>query len=265
MLCLRLSMLLLCCLPALLQAADAERPSCASSNATLEPFAPVTAQSLSHAQADGLLRLFRNLDGEWRGSLVEQVCMDNSAAQTRDYTASLKLVAGSGKLQLAGQYVRTKDGVMRRFKRKLLLTGDGLRVDHSSRVGEVELDYADATGLRYVQRYRTVHKLPGDPKAAAAAPVNPLAAVVSAVVNSVAGSDAATDDDAATDEDAGGGTNLVTGDPLPKAQPEPRRRSLAREERFSLQTNGSRQLILIQDFYTQGAFTGSMRWQLQRR
>jgi hypothetical protein len=256
----RLSMLLLCCLPALLQAADVERPSCASSSATLEPFAPVTGQALSHAQADALRRLFRSLDGQWRGSVVEQVCMVSGATQTRDYTAALKLVAGSGQLQLSGQYVQANSGVMRRFTRKLLLTGDGLRVDQPSRAGEVELGHADATGLDYVQRYRTVHKLPADPNAPAAGPASPLAAVLSLV----AGGEAASED-AAPSDDVARGSNLVSGEPLPKAPPEPERRSLRREERFSLQTNGARQLTLIQDFYTQGAFTGSMRWQLQRR
>lgn len=252
--------ILLCGLPVVSFAAEVDNASCQTAQASEEAFEPVAGQALTRAQADALQRLFRDLGGDWQGHAVEQVCMVSGSTRTHAYSVQLRLDGSTKQLLITGQYQQDNNGASRRFTRKLLLTSDGLRVDHAGGVGDVALRRADRSGLGYAQRYRTVQALPEDPNAAAtSAPSDPVVSVLSAASQVFL-------DDGTTSGDTDSSSNLVTGE-VATTQPaaQPRRRSLVREERFTLQTSGSRQLTLTQDFYTQGAFTGSMHWQLQRR
>lgn len=251
------TLLLLCLLPALSRAADPAPATCGAP-VEFKGFAPTVSRTLTRDEAHQLARLFRHLGGEWSGSLVETVCMVSGANQTRRYQAELKLVRSSDGLHLDGRYLQQRSHVSRVFKRRLLLTDGGLRVDNPSRIGEVEVLRADAGGLAYLQRYRTVHTLP-QPQSNSG---QQGGSGTAAGAQSQSGQAAAAGDGPVA---VAGSGNLVTGSDQPQQAPEPVRRSLTRGERFTLQASDSRHLVLIQDYFTQGAYTGSMRWELQRR
>ena len=71
--------LLLCLLPALGWAAEQRPASCGGAIGD-KPFTPTVSRTLSRAEASQLGRLFRGLDGQWHGTLIETVCMLSGVA-----------------------------------------------------------------------------------------------------------------------------------------------------------------------------------------
>lgn len=239
----RLPVLALCCLPVLSSAADAEAPlQCrpAAEAETPELFEPARGEPLSYDEQRDLRLLFAAAEGRWSGSAVDRVCMVAGHTKAREFRAELKLTSTREGLRIAGEYRQVSSGATWRFNRRLFLTPEGLRVDQRSRVGEVELTGAARDALSYVQRYRTVHSFPAEgagPPGAGGTP-GPGAAA--------------------------GTSNVVSESGAIPTEPPPKRRSVQREERFSLQLGGSRHLVLVQDFFIQGTYTGTMRWDLRR-
>lgn len=240
------TLLLLCCLP---PSAFADGPPVCGVTQLEQGFEPAEGRRLSHAEARTVTRLFRRLDGEWQGRMTEIVCMLSGNHRRYDFATEFKLQGNSNGLRLDGRYSRPGSGATRLFTRRLLIAGGELRVDQSSRAGEVELLQAEPGVLRYAQRYRTVHELPQP-----------------ASTNKGDGQDSGQGAGAGSNgQDAVAGTaNLVSGQQTEAKDPPPIRRSQTREERFTLQASGSH-LVLVQDYYTQGVYAGTMRWELRRR
>jgi len=249
--------LALCALPALSPAADAPLPplSCAAPRApdSVPPFEPAEARDLTYRERHDLQRLFKMLDGRWQGPLRESVCMLSGAGKQHHYQADLLIHAGHDRLDIRGDYRQTRQRVTRRFNRQLYLTADGLRVDLPSRAGEVELVEVGPRRLVYVSHYRVGFRQPagkgqdgqGGQSGQGAQTGNGVAygAVTGATVQ-VAVLPAAAEDN---------------------PQPRPRRASLIRRQRVTVELLSSRRLQITEQYFTQGAYSGSMNWQLRRQ
>jgi hypothetical protein len=229
-------------LPLLASAADeAGAPlQCLPPTEWQEPplFEPVSARPLTDKESRDLRRLFRNLDGQWRGGLVEEICMHSGGSRQRSYDAKLDIDASSDELKLVGDYVDTKVRTRQRFQKRLFLTPDGLRVDVPSRAGEVELLEASTDMVAYRLRYRHVLRR------AATAPIG-SAPVQSAVIGA-------------------GNLAVEVNDDSSDSQAPPQRASVAREERFMLRAMDRRNIEVTQQFFSQGIYTGSMTWRMRR-
>ncbi len=234
-------------LPGLAGAAEPVAPVCQSGGQEVAPFEPIDAQPLTHEQARGVRLFFDRVDGSWSGRMTETVCMQSGEVRRRGHTAELVVKEIRGGLQVSGETVQDAGGAKRRFSRRLLLAGGRLHVDRASAAGEVQLDHADRRELSYRQRFRTTHELTQPPQGKAGQPATgSIGGDTSAVV-------------------VAGGTDVVSTTVTPQPQPKPVRRSLMREERFTVTKSSARHLQMRQDFYTQGAYTGTKLWDLRKR
>lgn len=231
-------------------------------------FEPVPARPLTHQEERDLQRLFRSVDGGWRGPGVEQICMHSGGAKERQYEVTLKAQGSRDELRLHADYLLRELRTRQRFSKQLFLTPDGLRVDQRSRAGEVELVQADAATLVYRQRYRTVFRRAEEQPQGSATLVQQGVGGASNVVTLIpaAEASAAAGDPFAADPAAAAATaaTAATADATAETKPPPKRTSVAREELFTLRLIDARNLEITQQFFTQGAYTGSMTWRLQR-
>jgi hypothetical protein len=236
----------LCCLAMPLWAKDAQQqtavvPLSCGTVIKLEPsfYEPVKARNLTREEQRDLRKLFSRVAGEWRGRMVEDICMLSGATRHRRYDSSRKARVLSDGLELRGDDVRTDVRSKKHHTRRFYITPDGLRVDTRSRAGEVELLEAGDRVLSFLRHYRTARRNPAQ---------SPQGAVGTAAQQTA---------------DAGDGTG-VTGGSGDQTAPRTNPGSVAHEERYSLQLVGPNELTVTQQFISQGIYSGSMTWHLRR-
>lgn len=269
-----LSLVALLCLPPALLAADDPGAAlvCKPPAEWQAPpaFEPVSARPLTARERRDLQRLFRALEGDWRGGLQEHICMHSGGSKQRNYQLELEIDAVGDELRMRGDYVQPELRTRRRLIKRLFVTPDGLRVDVSSRAGEVELLQADADTLAYRLRFRHVLRRdlntgPGGlPPTGQGPAVQGAVAGASNLATQADGEGDGGDADTATPPD-GGSTSAGGDGAATDAQAPSKIASVAREERFTLRRLGQRSIEVTQQFFTQGVYTGSMTWQLRRR
>jgi hypothetical protein len=264
---------LLCLSPAALAAEDPGAPLVCKPPAEWQAppaFEPVTARPLTGQEQRDLQRLFRSLEGDWQGGLQEHICMHSGGSKQRDYQLELEIDAVGDELRMRGDYVQPELRTRRRLIKRLFVTPDGLRVDVSSRAGEVELMQADSNTLAYRLRFRHVLRRdlntgPGRMPSTGQGAVVP-GAIAGASNLTTQGEGEGADGDADTAAPTDGGSPPAGGDDTATdAQAPSKIASVAREERFTLRRLGQRSIEVSQQFFTQGVYTGSMTWQLRRR
>jgi hypothetical protein len=217
--------------------AEPEVLSCGDSAGEGE-FAPVKPRPLTGAERRDLERLFDQLDGKWIGSKSEIVCMLSGSVKQHGFRSTLRAHETGNGLELSGEDVRLDGEAKQRHKRRFFITPDGLRVDNSSSLGDVEPLLISDSAVSFVRRYRTVRRQESAGSGGGLVIQRQLAdgSRRSLVVQSSA--QAGADDD--------------------------KRFSRTHEERYYLQLSGDRGLTITQQFFVQGAYTGSMVWQLRR-
>jgi hypothetical protein len=205
-------------------------------------FEPVENRPLTDTEQRDLETLFEQLAGEWRGTLDEQVCMLNGSVKQYGSTSTLKARETGDGLTMRGDDTRREGGAKRVHKRSFHITAEGLRVDARSALGDIEpLKIAD-DGLAFMRRYRTLHQ-----RGESAPEPQPEGGVLVQRV-----------------EEDGSLTTVGVLPAVPVAEPPKRRFSTTREERYYLQLSGGNELTLTQQFFTQGVYSGTKSWRLQR-
>lgn len=246
----RVLMLGLCCLSWPLWAAEAQPPATAEPLACgvvtkIDPsfYEPAKARKLTDTEQRDLRRLFSRLAGDWRGRMVEEVCMVSGPAKRRLSRSALTVRALGDALEMRGDDVREDVGIKKHYQRRFYITPDGLRVDSRSRAGEVELLQAGNNGLSFLRHYRTSRK-PRQTQQGSAGIVYRRTDAGGVATSIAAG---------VTGQAAGSSTQQ-------QASPT----SVANEERYTLQLGHANTLTVTQHFIRQGVYTGSMSWRLRR-
>lgn len=201
-------------------------------------FAPVKPRALTREEGRDLRSLFKQLDGDWGGRKTETVCMLNGSARLHGFSSTLNAHESGKQLQLAAEDVRDGSGAKQHHKRRFYNTPDGLRVDNPSSLGEVEPLLISDSAVSFVRRYRTVRR-------------QESAGNGGGLVIQRQQAD-------------GSRQSLVVQSGAQAGVDEDKRFSRTHEERYYLQLRGSRDLTITQQFFVQGAYTGSIVWQLRR-